>query len=85
MDNQQHQNEAADGRSDLTEVLAMLVDVGCYPCVAYRGGGLWRAHINGAGNFWDEAKTPEEALSAAVRLWERKGRPVDGYGSMANS
>lgn len=85
MSEHKQQAEAADGQSHLTDLLATLADAGCYPCVAYRGGGFWRAHINGAGNFWDEAKTPEEALNAAFRLWDQKGRPINGYGSMANA
>ena len=71
--------KAVGGLSDLTAVLCRLRGLGCYPCVSYRGHGIWRAHVNGAGNFWDEAGSPDEAMASAVRLWERAGKPMDGY------
>jgi hypothetical protein len=55
-----------------------LQEAGCWPVVAWHGK-RWRVHVNGAGNYWADGRTPEEALSAAVRLWEDAGRPMDGY------
>jgi hypothetical protein len=65
----------------LEERLIWLRDQGCVPCISSRGK-VWRAHVNGAGNFWEEAKTPGRALELAVTQWERAGRPMDGYAAM---
>lgn len=67
----------------LEAVLLGLSEQGCFPCISYRGKNTWRAHVNGAGNFWAEANTPEQALSQAVASWEIKGKPVDGYAAIA--
>ena len=58
--------------------LMWLMSLGCHPSISRRGG-LWRAHVNMAGNYWDEAKTPEIALDMAVALWEKSGRIMDGF------
>jgi len=50
---------------------------GCYPSI-YRRGDMWRAHVNAAGNFWADARTPYAALEKAVQLWREKGCPKDG-------
>lgn len=63
----------------LTKSLKNLAKQGCYPCISYRGGGIWRAHVNGAGNYWANGKAPFEALENAVQLWLADGKPVDGY------
>ena len=68
-------------KPDLQEQLLWLRSRGCWPGVSYRGGGLWRAHVNGAGNWWDEAKTPLGALNKAIRKWVKEGKPMDGYGA----
>ena len=65
----------------LQEGLLWLKSCGCFPVVGYRGGGLWRAHVNGAGNWWDEGKTPVTALNKAIRKWLKGGRVMDGYGA----
>lgn len=62
----------------MIETLTRLRNAGCWPVIAWRGNA-WRAHINATGNFWAEADTPEDALSAAVQSWEAAGRPKDGY------
>ena len=61
----------------LSEALRDLAKQGCVPSV-YRRGDLWRAHVNMAGNCWADESTPLKALRAAVKLWERAGKPVDG-------
>ena len=63
----------------LSELLKSLAEQKCYPCIGYRGGGTWRAHVNGAGNHWADATTPRLALEKAIRLWERAKKPMDGY------
>ena len=79
MTEQKTMNEDAGLESGLTAVLLRLEEQGCYPAISYRGKGIWRAHVNGAGNFWCDAKRPEDAMESAVRLWERAGKPMDGY------
>lgn len=79
LENAQTENNAAGGLSDLTAVLCRLRDLGCFPCLSYRGNGIWRAHVNGAGNFWADARSPDEAMASAEREWERAGKPMDGY------
>jgi len=37
--------------TSLSSVLKELKRKGCYPCVSYRGDGIWRAHINGAEDY----------------------------------
>ena len=64
---------------NLSESLKDLVKQGCFPCIIYRGGGIWRAHVNGTGNYWADGKTPLKALREAMRLWEHAGNPMDGY------
>ena len=49
----------------LTDMMQDLVKRGCYPCCSYRGGGIYRAHINVAGNQWDEGITPDSAMRKA--------------------
>ena len=63
----------------LTDMMQDLVKRGCYPCCSYRGGGVYRAHINSAGNQWDEGKTPDSAMRKAFEQWKRNGMPMDGY------
>ncbi len=63
----------------LSELLKALEEEGCYPCVSLRAIGHWRAHVNSAGNYWGEGRTPKRALRRAVTAWEQAGRPVDGY------
>lgn len=67
----------------LNDRLKWLKERGCYPCISYRGGGVWRAHVNGAGNFWEEASNPTDALESAVSNWKKKGKPVDGYAALS--
>jgi len=62
----------------MNDKLIWLVSLGCYPRIAWRGN-VWRAHINAAGNQWDEGDTPAQALDKAIDQWERSGRPMDGY------
>ena len=62
------------------ELGAMLKDLesqGCFPSI-YKRGRMWRAHVNRAGNFWDESPDPVFALAAATRAWKRAGKPMDG-------
>ena len=63
----------------MERLLLELAENGNYPSIHYRGNGIWRAHINGAGNFWADSHTPFSALNEAMRLWEKKGKPKDGY------
>jgi len=65
--------------TSLSSVLKELKRKGCYPCVSYRGDGIWRAHINGAGNWWAEDKTPQLAMTKAKKEWEENGCIMDGY------
>lgn len=62
---------------ELARVLADLTDQGCSPGI-YRRGSYWRAHVNCAGNFWSDGRTPLQALRFAIRLWEYAGKPKDG-------
>ena len=71
--------EITGAASELSAMLFELRAQGCFPCVAYRGSGVWRAHVNATGNYWGEAKRPEDAMASAIRLWERAGKPIDGY------
>jgi hypothetical protein len=63
----------------MERLLLMLASQGNYPAISYRGYGVWRAHINGTGNFWADGNTPFGALNEAIRIWEKKGKPKDGY------
>jgi len=65
---------------ELNKRMKWLKFYGCYPSI-YMRGDMWRAHVNACGNFWADAKTPHEALENAVKLWESKGRPMDGMAS----
>jgi hypothetical protein len=62
----------------LEEELSRLEALGCFPGIYYRGSGIWRAHINCAGNCWEEAQLPLEAIQKAILSWEGKDRPMDG-------
>ena len=61
----------------LNKRLQWLVKRGCVPSI-YRRGSLWRAHVNMAGNFWEDHEDPCQALGKAVVRWKRKGCPMDG-------
>ena len=61
----------------LSELLRALEELGCRPCVSLRGSGVWRASVN--GDYWGEGHTPRRALGKAITLWEKAGRPMDGY------
>lgn len=61
----------------LSAMLKDLAKQGCVPSV-YCRGGLWRAHVNMAGNSWADASTPLKAMQDAVLVWKRAGKPVDG-------
>ena len=63
----------------LSKLLYALEEEGCYPCISMRSKGIWRAHINGAGNYWAEHSTPKRALNKALALWHKAGYPMDGY------
>jgi hypothetical protein len=69
---------------DLQIELQKLAAKGCYPCLSMRGfkkkRPVWRAHVNGAGNFWGEGRTPLSALKSAISCWKKAGYPMDGYG-----
>jgi hypothetical protein len=60
------------------EMMRLLVEYGCFPCCSYRGSGVYRFHVNAAGNFWDEGKILETATRKAVKAWIRAGCPIDG-------
>ena len=62
----------------LNKLLQWLKKEGCQPCLSLRGN-LWRAHVNGAGNFWYDANTPFKAMRMAVKDWKEAGCPMDGY------
>ena len=64
--------------STFSAIMQLLVGYGCYPCCSYRGGGVYRVHINSAGNHWAEGKDLDAALREAVRAWLRCGCPMDG-------
>lgn len=68
-------------KATIDNLLAELEEAGCYPSIYRRGPGLWRAHVNQAGNYWDEAETPWLALAKAKLAWEKAGRPMDGMAS----
>jgi hypothetical protein len=61
----------------ITKRLNWLKQRGCYPSI-YRRGDLWRAHVNMYGNFWVDEISPFLALEKAVRLWKKRGCPLDG-------
>lgn len=67
-------------QQDLGGLLKLLRDLDCYPSI-YRKGKKWRAHVNFAGNFWNDGSTPEIALREAIRLWFRCGMRMDGAAS----
>jgi hypothetical protein len=59
----------------LTTIMEDLVKMGCFPCCSYRGNSIYRAYINGAGNQWDEGKTPDSAMIKAFKAWKKNGKP----------
>jgi len=61
----------------LNKRMQNLKKMGCHPSI-YRRGTLWRAHVNRAGNFWADDDSPFAALESAVKLWKKKGCPLDG-------
>jgi hypothetical protein len=61
----------------LETMLSRLARSGCFPSI-YRRGPLWRAHVNAAGNYWAEKKSPSEAMAAAIDLWKSAEKPMDG-------
>ena len=67
----------------LEELLTDLACQGCYPCLSLRGWEgkhpIWRAHINGTGNYWCDGITPHEAFALAWQAWLNAGKPMDGY------
>ncbi len=68
----------------LEEIIEHLALSGCYPHLSRRGKYLkrqytWRFHVNGAGNYWAEGSTPRIAARRALKLWEKAGKPMDGY------
>ena len=63
---------------ELEVLLVGLKGMGCFPNISLRGQ-VWRAHVNGAGNYWAEAETPYKALDEAIKLWKEAGKPMDGY------
>jgi len=64
----------------LDDRIAWLKEKGCTPGI-YARGDCYRAHVNTAGNFWADAKTPWQAMEDAVKLWESAGRPMEGMSS----
>lgn len=70
-------------KATIENQLAELEAAGCYPAVSRSGPGVWRAHVNQAGNFWDEADSPWLALAKAKLAWEKAGRPLDGAAQLA--
>ena len=68
----------------LNEKIKWLKSHGCYPSI-YRRGDVWRTHVNAAGNFWADARTPLKALEDAVKLWQDKGCPMDGMAMPDNA
>jgi len=67
----------------LNELLQELAKIGCEPSI-YKRGNLWRAHINMAGNYWEDAETPILALQNAIVLWKSAGQPIDGMATDNN-
>jgi len=67
----------------MNQLLLRLAKEGCHPSI-YRRGDLWRAHVNAAGNYWADRKTPQAALEAAVKLWIKAGKPMDGMACVVN-
>lgn len=70
--------------NSLNELLISLEHRGCYPAISLRAPGVWRAHVNATGNYWDEGETPYVALRGAVDVWVRAGKKMDGYASKDN-
>lgn len=68
----------------LNDKLQVLQQRGCQPNISLRGN-TWRAHINGAGNYWAEGSTPSQALNKAIGEWETAGSPLDGYAAIDES
>lgn len=68
---------------NLNDQLKNLVRQKSYPCISYRGSSIWRAHVNGAGNYWHDANTPCKALTGAIELWKKAGKRMDGYAATA--
>lgn len=68
---------------DLQIELQKLAARGCFPCLSLRGYKgkrlVWRAHVNGSGNFWGEGRTPIASLKSAIACWRKAGCPMDGY------
>lgn len=65
----------------LSKLIKKLENCGCYPGIYRRGEKLYRAHVNITGNFWADDTTPFKAMKEAIRMWEKKGRPMDGRGA----
>lgn len=68
-------------KATIEDLFVELEEAGCWPSISRRGTGVWRAHVNQAGNYWDEAETPWLALAKAKLDWEQAGRPMDGMAS----
>lgn len=69
----------------LNDLLKILARQNCYPSIIRRGEHVWRAHVNWSGNYWADANTPYRALTEAVRLWKKAGKPLDGMAAEAAS
>lgn len=61
--------------NDLGKMLLFLKNNGCTPSI-YLRGSVWRAHVFRAGNFWEDGRTPTEAMYKAIELWTNAGRPI---------
>jgi len=70
-------------RGSLEELFLNLASQGCHPCISRRGK-QWRAHINAAGNFWSDRRTPLAALRAAERSWIAARKPLDGMAEVSS-
>jgi hypothetical protein len=69
----------------MNALLLRLEKQGCYPSIYYRGGGVWRAHVNAAGNHYEDHENPLTALNLAVMAWEKAGKPMDGMAAEAQA
>ena len=63
---------------ELEEHLGWLESEGAKPSISYRGGGVWRAHVNRFGNYWEDSDTPLNAIKAATDRWMIAKCPLDG-------
>ena len=61
----------------LSRELLDLKNEGCFPSL-YLRGDVWRAHVNRAGNFWADDKSPLNAIRRAANMWRNAGKPKDG-------